>query len=113
MPTERILVIDDNDPLRLETAKTLADAGYVVESAATAGDAVALAKRFPFDLVIADIYLPDENGIEMFRRIRKIHPEIAGIAITGYSSWQVSMEAIRAGFAVFLVKPFPTEQLIS
>lgn len=113
MPNERILILDDNEALRLETAKTLADAGYVVESAATAQDALARAHRQPFDLLLADIYLPDENGIELFTRLREFLPDIAGVAMTGYSSWEVSMQAIRAGFAGFLVKPFPTEQLIS
>lgn len=113
MPTERILILDDNEALCLETARTLADAGYFVESVATARDAVTLARRQPFELLLADIYLPDENGIEAFQHIRQILPEIAGIAMTGYSSWEVSMEAIRVGFAGFLVKPFPAEQLIS
>ncbi len=113
MPNERILVIDDNESLRLKAAETLAGAGYQVETAANAEDGVALAALHPFDLILADIYLPDQNGIDAFHRIRAQHPEVAGIAMTGYSSWEVSMEAIRAGFAGFLVKPFPAEQLIS
>src|SRR5689334_12992131 len=111
MPTERILVLDDNEALRLETAHTLADAGYQVESAATTQEAIALSRKHPFDLLLADIYLPDENGIEAFTQIRQVLPDVAGLAMTGYSSWEVSMEAIRAGFAGFLVKPFPAEQL--
>lgn len=113
MPTERILILDDSEALRLETARTLANAGYQVAAAATTQDAVALARRQPFDLFLADIYLPDENGIEAFQQIRRVLPDIAGIAMTGYSSWEVSTEALRVGFAVFLVKPFPAEQLIS
>lgn len=113
MPTERILVLDDNDALRRETANTLADAGYVVEAAANTHDAVDLARQQSFDLLLADIYLPDENGIEAFTRIRQVLPDVAGIAMTGYSSWEVSMQALRAGFAGFLVKPFPSEQLLS
>lgn len=113
MPNERILVLEDNEAMRLETSQTLADAGYTVECVGTAQDAIALAQQRPFDLLLADIYLPDENGIELFTRLRGILPDIAGIAMTGYSSWEVSMEAIRAGFAGFLVKPFPAEQLIS
>lgn len=113
MAHERILVLDDNEPLRLETVKTLTDAGYQVESAANIQGALELARAQPFDALLADIYLPDENGIEAFQQIRAVLPDVAGIAMTGYSSWEVSMEAIRAGFAGFLVKPFPAEQLIS
>lgn len=113
MPRERILVLDDNESLRLGSVKILTDAGYLVESAENVQAAVALAQQQPFDALLADIYLPDTNGIEAFQKIRQALPDIAGIAMTGYSSWEVSMEAIRAGFAGFLVKPFPPEQLIS
>ena len=113
MPNEQILILDDNDALRLETRSILEDAGYVVATADSAQQALALAQQQNFDLLLADIYLPDENGIEVFARLREIIPDLAGIAMTGYSSWQVSMEAMRAGFSGFLVKPFPSEQLIS
>ena len=113
MPNERILVLDDNEALRLETANMLTDAGYMVESAATTQDAIALARQHAFDLLLADIYLPDENGIDAFTQIRQVLPDVAGIAMTGYSSWEVSMQALRAGFSGFLVKPFPSEQLLS
>lgn len=113
MPNERILVLDDNDALRVEMVNTLANAGYRAEPAENTRDAVELVRRHPFDLVIADIYLPDENGIDAFARIRQVLPDVAGIAMTGYSNWEVSTATIRAGFAGFLVKPFPPEQLIS
>lgn len=87
MPTERILVLDDNEALRLEAANTLSNAGYLVESAATTKQAIALAREQTFDLVLADIYLPDENGIDAFTQIRQVLPDVAGIAMTGYSSW--------------------------
>lgn len=113
MSNERILVLEDNDTLRLETSKILAGAGYVVHAAESAEQGLRLAREQPFDLILADVYLPDANGIDAFLKIREISPDVAGVTMTGYSSWEVSMEAIRAGFAGFLVKPFPAEQLIS
>lgn len=113
MPIERILVLDDNEALRLEMAATLTNAGYAVDSAATTRQAIERARHQPYDLVVADIYLPDENGIQAFQEIRRVLPDVAGIAMTAYSSWDVSNQAIQAGFAGFLVKPFPPEQLVS
>lgn len=113
MSNERILVIEDSEALRLGTGKTLANAGYKVETVATAQEGIALAHEREFDLLLADIYLPDATGIDAFVKIREIQPNIAGVAMTGFSSWEVSMGAIRVGFAGFLVKPFPAEQLIS
>lgn len=113
MPTERILVLDDNETHCLETAAILARAGYTVESASTVHRAIERARQHPFDLILADIHLPDENGITAFQKIRQVLPEVAGIAMTGNGSLDVSNRAIQAGFAGFLVKPFPAEQLLS
>lgn len=113
MPNERILILDDDDALRLEIGKALAELGYVVQTAATAERALALARAQKFDLLLTDIYLPDRNGIQLFSEIREFQPDLAGIAMTGYSSWEISMEALRAGFSGLLIKPFPVEQLIT
>jgi signal transduction histidine kinase/FixJ family two-component response regulator len=113
MPNERILVLEDDESIRLETGRTLAGAGYRVQTAATAEQALALTRGQKFDLLLADVYLPDSDGIRVFHRIRERQPELAGIAMTGHSSWDLAMDAIRVGFAGLLVKPFPVEQLIS
>lgn len=113
MPHELILILDDNQALRDETTQVLIDAGYRAFSAATVQAALALARQYAIDILLADVILPGENGIEAFTQLRQVRPEIAGIAMTGYSTWQVAMDALRAGFSGFLVKPFPTEQLIS
>ncbi|MDL1895385.1 GAF domain-containing protein [Anaerolineae bacterium CFX7] len=113
MPNAHILVLDDNQALCNETAQTLIDAGYAAQSATTIAQALALARAQSFDVALVDIYLADANGIAFFTALREITPEIAGIAMTGFSSWQVAMDALRAGFAGFLVKPFPAEQLIA
>ncbi len=113
MPTERILVLDDNEALCLETAATLTNAGYAVTLASATRQAIERARQQPFDLILADIYLPDQDGIQAFQQIRQVLPDVAGIAMTAFSSWDVSNRAIQAGFAGFLVKPFPAEQLVS
>ncbi len=113
MPHAHILILDDNQALCDETVQMLADAGYAAQGAVTARQALALARAQTFDVALVDIYLPGESGIQFFAALREITPEIAGIAMTGLSSWQVAMDAVRAGFAGFLVKPFPAEQLIA
>ncbi len=113
MPNERILLLEDHNELREETRQVLVDAGYVVETAATCADAEARAQCEPFDVIIADIFLPDGSGIEVFRNIQRNHAQVAGVVITGFSSLEVAMEALGAGFVGFLVKPFMPEQLIA
>lgn len=113
MTNEHILVLEDHLELAEEMRRILADAGYTVRSAASATEAVTLAQRECFDLLIADVYLPDFSGIEAFQQIRAWRPNIAGIVATGYSTWQLAMDALHSGFVGFLVKPFVPEQLVA
>ncbi|MBI5300920.1 MAG: GAF domain-containing protein [Chloroflexi bacterium] len=113
MPKEKILLLEDHAELRAETTRILADAGYRVQSAATGADALVLARREAFDLLIADIFLPDQSGIQVFEQARGLLPDLAGIVITGHSTWELALDALRAGFVGFLVKPVVPEQLLA
>jgi signal transduction histidine kinase len=64
-------------------------------------------------LLIADVFLPDSTGIQIFDQVRAICPDIAGIVITGHSAWEVALDALRVGFVGFLVKPVVPEQLLT
>lgn len=113
MSQERILVLEDHAEFRDEVCRLVVEAGYQVESVATSAEAFIAGGRMRFDLLIADICLPDISGIETFRQMRAQDMAQAAIGITAYSSWQIAMEAVRAGFTGFLVKPFAAEELIS
>ena len=113
MANERILVLEDHAPLREQLQLALTDAGFQTQSVGTSAEALARAHRETFDLLIADIFLPDGSGIEVFRQIRALTPDIAGVVITGHSTWELAVEALNAGFVGFLVKPMVTEQLVA
>ncbi|MDE3088457.1 MAG: GAF domain-containing protein [Chloroflexota bacterium] len=113
MPREKILLLEDHAETREQTAQVLLDAGYPVQTAGTAAEALDLARRDSFDLLIADIFLPDESGIKVFQEIRAIRPDIAGIVVTVHSTWDMVMDALQKGFVSFLVKPVVPEQLLA
>jgi signal transduction histidine kinase/CheY-like chemotaxis protein len=113
MSQESILVLEDNVKLREQTCRLLGEAGYIVESATSGAEALAVAHRVSFDLLLCDVQLPDMNGIAAFRQLRGLDPALAGVAMTGYSNWQLAMDAVRAGFTGFLVKPFTAEEMLS
>ncbi len=113
MPNENILILEDHAELREQTRQILMNAGYRAETAASGADALAAAHRAAFDAMLADVYLPDGTGIEIFQQVRTLCPDMAGVVMTGYSTWEVAMDAMRAGFVGFLVKPFVPEQLIT
>lgn len=113
MSNERILVLEDHPELLNAMSKVLTEAGYQVETAGTGADALVLARHQPFDVLVADVYLPDMTGIQVFQQIRTQRIDIAGIAITGHSDWELALDAMRAGFSAFLVKPIAAEELLA
>ncbi len=113
MAPERILVLEDHAELREQTREILTGAGFEVQVASTGAEAIAAACEATFDLLVADIYLPDLSGIDTFKEIRKTRPDIAGIVVTGYSTWEIAMDALRVGFVGFIAKPFVPEQLVA
>lgn len=113
MAHEHILVLEDHAELREQTRQILSGAGYEVQVASTGAEAVAAARETAFDLLMADIYLPGMSGIDAFKEIRKTRPDVAGIVVTGYSTWETAMDALHVGFVGFIVKPFVPEQLVA
>ena len=113
MANEKILVLEDHAPLREQLERALTEAGFQTQSVGTGAEALARARRETFDLLIADIFLPDGSGIQVFREMRTLAPDLAGVVITGHSTWELAVEALNAGFVGFLVKPLVTEQLVA
>ncbi len=79
----RILVIDDDDQVRLSLRMALEDAGYSVEEAADGKVGLRLFHQNPADLVITDLIMPEKEGIETISDLRKGSPEVKIIAISG------------------------------
>ncbi|MBI5029872.1 MAG: GAF domain-containing protein [Chloroflexi bacterium] len=113
MPNEHILVLEDHPELLEQVSQVLSGAGYQVVSAQTGAEALALARRSSFDLLLADVFLPDTTGIQVFQQVRATHSEMAGVVITGHSTWELALDALRAGFVAFLVKPVVPEELLA
>jgi DNA-binding NtrC family response regulator len=76
-----------------------------------ATEAMDIVASQPIDLVLCDVQMPGINGLELVRRIHEIHPDLPCIVITGYSSAENSLEALRAGAFWYLEKPFEQERL--
>jgi signal transduction histidine kinase/ActR/RegA family two-component response regulator len=109
----RILLVDDNVDAVHTLQLFLRAAGHTVEIAYCAGDALELAKVFRPDACLLDIGLPDFDGNELARRLRRL-PQTAGallVAMTGYGRQQDRDTARAAGFDHYLVKPLDTVQL--
>ncbi len=111
MSGERVLVVDDDPDVVELCRRILTSEGYLVKGATSGQEALEMARREPFDLLLVDIRMPDMDGMEVYRSIRVIAPEVAGVIITAYGSLDVAIEAIELGFSGFVAKPFSSEAL--
>lgn len=102
----RILIVDDEATLRTVLAAILEDAGYAVESSPSGEDALQALKRQPCDALVVDKNLPAMNGIDLGREALARGVARRVVMITGYPSVGSVVEAINAGIAGYLVKPF-------
>ncbi len=105
----RILVVDDDETLRTELGSLLRDSGYVVSLAADGPEALARLALGGIDVVLLDLVMPGMTGLELLRAAHAAHPTITFIVITGHGSADVAVEAMKAGAADFIVKPFEFE----
>lgn len=113
-PRQRsILVVDDDDPVRVMLARLLRTQGYEVRQAAGAREARAAIEETRPDLVISDIVMPGESGIELRRDIGQRWPALPVILISGYSAEGPAEFAARTPKTSFVQKPFAADQLLS
>jgi DNA-binding NtrC family response regulator len=106
-----ILVVDDESEMRSALSHALTRDGFAVESAASGMKALSKIKKDPVSLVITDLKMPEMSGMEVLGAVRKLAPEIPVIVITAYGSIHNAVEAMQAGAADYLLKPFSFETL--
>ncbi len=107
-----VLVVDDEPNLRRVLSAVLSRDGYNVVLADGGRDAVKKAKQLPeLDVLVTDFLMPDLNGLEVLEAVRKQHPGIRTLLISGHGTVRSAVEAMRLGAFDFLTKPFDVEQV--
>jgi DNA-binding NtrC family response regulator len=106
-----VLVVDDEKTVCNSCKKILTQEGYNVDTALSGEEALNKLKGDGFDVVITDWKMPEIDGIEVARRIKKENPNITVIMITGYPSVESSIKAMRTGISDYVPKPFTPEEL--
>ncbi|MBC8439996.1 MAG: sigma-54-dependent Fis family transcriptional regulator [Deltaproteobacteria bacterium] len=108
-----ILVIDDDDQLRISFCKLLKEENYAVLSAASGEAGIDIVEQNPLDLVILDMRLPGINGMETFKRIRKIDSKLPVIIVTAYGTTEIAIEATKMGAYDYVLKPFDVPEMLN
>jgi two-component system CheB/CheR fusion protein len=106
-----ILLVEDHGDTGRVLARLLRTSGYQVEHAETAAAAMRLFEEKNFDLVVSDLGLPDESGLELMRRLRGLRPDLRGICLSGYGMEQDVAECLNVGFREHLTKPIEINRL--
>ncbi len=105
-PLGRILVVDDEAPVREVLSEYFTTQGYAVDTAASGNEALAAIRRARPDLVLLDIRMPGIDGVEVLRRIREADDGVAVIMVTANEDVVLARETLKLGAFDYVAKPF-------
>ena len=112
-PRARIIVVDDEEPIRRILARLLQRNGYACETAHDAASARAAMQRESFDLVLTDMDMPDVTGLDLITQVVEEYPDTATVMVTGMDDTALAQAALEIGAYGYIIKPFePNEVLI-
>lgn len=109
----RLLVVDGNRELCQTLADILGEEGFWVDTAFTGGQALEKLEGKFYNVVLLDIRLPDMEGIEALRQLKRRRPETEVIIMTGYASLENSVAALREDAFAYMLKPMSREELVN
>jgi len=112
MNPAKILLIDDEPTICDGCRLVLSDHGHLVESHMQGGAGLNAIREAHFDVVLLDMKLPDMDGMEILRTARKERSDVYIIVMTGYSTVQNAVEAMKLGAVDYLTKPFTDDELV-
>lgn len=108
----RVLVVDDEKPIRDVIVDILKEEGYQVESAADGDEALKFLEKHPADLMITDLEMPRVRGIELLKQTRALPSPPITILMTGFGTVETAIEAMKLGAYDYILKPFKLEEFI-
>jgi FixJ family two-component response regulator len=107
-----VVVMDDDPSIRRALERLLRSAGLSVETFASAAELLARASPLRPTCLVLDIHLPDMNGLDVLRRITAVDRDLPVLIVTGALRPELREQALQAGAAAFLSKPFDEDQLL-
>jgi two-component system response regulator PhoP len=109
----RILLVEDEAPLRETLAARLKRDGYAVDVAGDGEEGLYLGREMPVDIAVIDLGLPKMSGMELVTALRQAGKKFPILILTARASWQDKVEGLKTGADDYLVKPFHVEELLA
>jgi two-component system, OmpR family, response regulator PhoP len=109
----RVVVIEDEAPLREQLRERLESEGWMVDTSADGEDGLFRLTEYPVDVAVVDLGLPRLPGLEVIRRLRAGGGRVPVLILTARSQWQEKVEGLEAGADDYLAKPFHMEELVA
>src|SRR5438270_8775838 len=113
MAGENILVVDDDDALRLVLVGLLKQAGYAARAVPSADKALEEVGKSAIDLVVTDVRMPGMDGMALLAALGKLVPELPVIMLSAHGTVPMAVEAMKQGAKEFMLKPFDREEVIA
>jgi len=107
-----ILIVDDDESTLLTLALIFDNMGYETETALTGREALEKARERFFNLALLDIKLSDMEGVELLAPLKKMHPSMVVIIITGHASLETAVQAVNEGAAGYITKPLNMDEVL-
>jgi DNA-binding response OmpR family regulator len=111
MPGARVLVVDDEMPIRSALVRSFTLLGYLAEGAASGHEALEMLERNAYDVMVVDIRMPGMDGVELMRRACQVCPDLPVIILTGHGTFDSAIAAIRSGAVDYLLKPASVSEI--
>jgi EAL domain-containing protein (putative c-di-GMP-specific phosphodiesterase class I) len=108
----RVLLVDDDRPLRVALGRAVTRAGFEVDMAASGRAAADLLMQKTYDVVLSDITMPDGDGVSLLRTVRERFADLPVILMTGNPELSTAVRAVALGAFEYLLKPFTTKDLL-
>jgi two-component system response regulator RegA len=112
-PKPSILLVDDDERLRLRMARAFEERGYEAQQADGYEAAIAIAERESTEYAVVDLRMPGKSGLEVVRELHRIDSATKVIVLTGYGSIATALEAVRLGATHYLTKPADVDEVIA
>jgi two-component system sensor histidine kinase/response regulator len=109
----RILIVDDDDDITSFLCESLLEEGYSPAGYLSGKAALEALQKEKFDLLLADLMMPEMNGTELVRAALTLDPALVAIIMTGHGTIRAAIEAKRAGAFEYVLKPFKTDDLLA